>query len=182
MRKNLSGWPCSVARSADVLGDAWTLVILRDSFHGVTKFDDFQKSLGIARNTLSDRLRGLVQAGILVKEFYQDNPPRYEYLLTEMGHDLFPAIAAILAWGDRWLSDGDGPPVGLFHRPCGHDAEVDVVCGHCRQTLVDDDLQFFVGTGYPASVPAGRDLRPRLAATPGGRGGQPQPRRLASPS
>lgn len=153
-------------------------MILRDSFHGVTKFDDFQQSLGIARNTLSDRLGNLVNAGVLTKEFYQDNPPRYEYLLTEMGHDLFPALAAILAWGDRWLSTGNGAPVGLYHRPCGHDAEVDVVCGHCRQRLVDDDLQFYVGAGYPDVVGEGHDFRDRLALTPGGEGGRPQPRRV----
>lgn len=110
----MSGWPCSVARAAEVLGDVWPMVILRDSFHGVTKFDDFQKSLGIARNTLSNRLTEPVKAGVLTKEFYQDTPPRYEYLLTDMGHDLFPPIATILAWGDRWL--GDGPPVELFYR------------------------------------------------------------------
>ncbi len=179
MRRNLSAWPCSVARAADVLGDAWTLVILRDSFHGVTKFDDFHKSLGIARNTLSDRLTNLVEAGVLTKEFYQDNPPRYEYLLTEMGHDLFPAIAALLAWGDRWLGNGDGPPVGLYHRPCGHDAQVDVVCGHCRQSLADDDVQFVKGSGYPDVVTEGGDFRDRLALVPGGEGGEPQGRRKA---
>ena len=83
-------------------------MILRDCMHGVKRFDDFRRSLGIARNTLSDRLARLVQNDILVREFYQHNPPRFEYLLTERGRDLFPVITGILVWGDKWLDGGAG--------------------------------------------------------------------------
>lgn len=110
MKQGFSGWPCSIARATDVFGDAWTLLILRDCMHGVRRFDEFQKSLQIARNTLSDRLSRLVDAGVLAKQFYQDNPPRYEYLLTEMGGELFPVISAMLAWGDKWLDGGGELP------------------------------------------------------------------------
>src|SRR3954464_3273268 len=116
MKRGFSDWPCSVARAADVFGDAWTLLILRDCIHGVTRFDDFQKSLQIARNTLSDRLSGLVNTGVLTKRFYQDNPPRYEYLLTEMGHDLFPVVSAMLAWGTSGLAMAAGLLYGSITR------------------------------------------------------------------
>ena len=131
--------------------------------HGVTRFDEFQKSLQIARNTLSDRLSGLVDAGVLTKQFYQDNPPRYEYVLTEMGHDFFPVLAALLAWGDRWLDDGAGPPVSLHHTKCGHDLVIDATCRACGGSFSQEDIEFRVGPGYPAEVPEQVDQRARLA-------------------
>jgi DNA-binding HxlR family transcriptional regulator len=148
--------------------------------HGVTRFDEFQKSLQIARNTLSDRLSGLVEAGVLSKQFYQDNPPRYEYLLTEMGRDLFPVVSAMLAWGDKWLSDGMGPPVELYHEACAHSLEPQVVCGHCKEPIVDSDVQFCVGPGFPETVECGTDFRHRLAVAPGAEGGRPHADRAAS--
>jgi DNA-binding HxlR family transcriptional regulator len=180
MKKGLSGWPCSVARAVAVFGDAWTLMILRDCMHGVTRFDEFQKSLEIARNTLSDRLSGLVDAGVLTKQFYQDNPPRYEYLLTEMGRDLFPVISAMLAWGDKWLDEGEGAPVRLYHETCRHDVVPQVVCGHCSKPLDAAEVQFCVGPGFPETVECGTDFRHRLAAAPGAEGGRPHARRAAS--
>jgi DNA-binding HxlR family transcriptional regulator len=115
MKREFAAWPCSLARSVDVFGDSWTLLIVRDAMYGLSHFDEFQRSLHIARNTLSDRLGKLVDAGIMTKRFYQDNPPRYEYLLTEMGRDFFPVLAAMLAWGDKWLDGGAGAPVTLRH-------------------------------------------------------------------
>jgi DNA-binding HxlR family transcriptional regulator len=85
MKRGFSEWPCSLARAVEVFGDSWTLLIVRDGLQGLTRFDEFQRSLNVARNTLSDRLGKLVDAGVMTKRFYQDNPPRYEYLLTEMG-------------------------------------------------------------------------------------------------
>ena len=90
MKRGFSEWPCSLARAVEVFGDSWTLLIVRDGLQGLTRFDEFQRSLNVARNTLSDRLGKLVDAGVMTKRFYQDNPPRYEYLLTEMGRDFFP--------------------------------------------------------------------------------------------
>lgn len=180
MKRGFSDWPCSVARAAEVFGDAWTLMVLRDCMHGVTRFDEFQKSLQIARNTLSDRLSALVEAGVLAKRFYQDNPPRYEYVLTDMGHDLFPVVSAMLAWGDKWLDGGAGAPVLLHHEPCGHDLRPEVVCGHCGHRFEDSDVQLCVGPGYPDTVERGTDFRSRLAAHPGAQGGRPHADRSAS--
>lgn len=180
MKRETAAWPCSVARAADVFGDTWSMMILRDCMHGVTRFDEFQRSLQIARNTLSDRLTKLVERGILIKRFYQDNPPRYEYLLTEMGHDLFPVLSAMLAWGDRWLADDTGAPVRLYHETCAHDLQAQVVCMHCREPVVDHDVQFCVGPGYPDVVTAGTDFRHRLADEPGAAGGRPHSQRRTS--
>src|SRR6267378_397325 len=115
MKQGLSDWPCSVARVMELFGDAWTPLIMRDVFYGLSRFDEFQKSLGVARNTLSDRLNRLVDAGVLTKRLYQDNPPRNEYLLTEQGRDFFPVLVAMVNWGDRWLDGGEGAPVTLHH-------------------------------------------------------------------
>jgi DNA-binding HxlR family transcriptional regulator len=114
---NFADWPCSVARVMDIIGDRWTLLVLRDVFHGIRRYDDFQSSLGIARNTLSDRLNRLMAAGLLTTQLYQDNPPRKEYLLTEMGADFFPVMASMVTWGDRWLDGGEGPPIDLHPMP-----------------------------------------------------------------
>jgi hypothetical protein len=117
---------------------------------------------------------------VLTKQFYQDNPPRYEYLLTEMGRDLFPVVSAMLAWGDKWLDEGEGAPVRLHHETCGHDIEPRVVCGHCGKPIVAAEVQFCVGPGFPETVDCGTDFRHRLAAVPGAEGGRPHAHRAAS--
>ena len=110
------------------MGDRWTILILRDAFRGIRRFDDFRRDLEIARPVLADRLRRLVEAGVMVKVAYQDRPRRYEYRLTRMGIELSPALVALMRWGDRWLSDGL-PPTVLVHEPCGHDREQYAVRG-----------------------------------------------------
>src|SRR5262249_19404839 len=110
VKAEFSDWPCSLARTVDVFGDSWTLLIVRDALQGLARFDEFKRSLNVAGNTLSDRLGRLVDAGVMTKRFYQDNPPRYEYLLTEKGRDFFPVLTGMLAWGDRWLDVGAGAP------------------------------------------------------------------------
>src|SRR5438552_1922476 len=100
---------CSVARTLDVIGEWWTMLIMRDAFKGVTRFEDFHRNLGIARTVLSTRLDRLVEAGIFVRRQYSDHPPRSEYVLTEKGRDLFPVLVTLTQWGDRWAAD-DGPP------------------------------------------------------------------------
>ena len=166
--------PCSVARTVDVLGDQWTLMILRDCMHGVRRFDDFRRSLGIARNTLSDRLARLVENDILTREFYQHNPPRCEYVLTERGRDLFPVITGILVWGDKWLDGGAGAPIALFHETGepAHALTPELVCATCGAPVRHLDTQFCVGPGYPDDIAPDRDLRSRLALVPGGDGGR----------
>ncbi|AWB93731.1 winged helix-turn-helix transcriptional regulator [Aeromicrobium chenweiae] len=173
MSKDFSTWPCSLARSVEVFGDSWTVLIARDALQGLTRFDQFQRSLGIARNTLSDRLSKLVEAGFFEKRFYQDNPPRYEYVLTAMGRDFLPVLAALLAWGDTWLDGGAGAPVSLHHQTDHHRVVPTVICAECGQPIVHEDLQYCVGPGYPEDDDGPRGTRTRLAGTPGGPGGRP---------
>src|SRR3712207_1915696 len=105
---------CSVGRAMEILGERWTFLILREAFYGVRRFSDMQRNLGIARNILSSRLQTLVAAGILERRRYQEEPERYEYRLTACGRDLYPAVIAIMRWGDEHLYD-DAAPVELRH-------------------------------------------------------------------
>ena len=107
-------------------------MILRDAFYGVRRFDDFQASLGIARNILTKRLGKLVDAGIMRKEPYQEHPTRYEYRLTERGRDLVPILTALLAWGDKWETEGESP-VRLVHKTCGTVMHTQSVCSECGE-------------------------------------------------
>jgi DNA-binding HxlR family transcriptional regulator len=149
-RTEFARWPCSVARTVDLLGDWWTPLVLRESMYGTTRFDDFERVLRIGRNVLTQRLNRLVGAGILERVPYQDNPPRYDYRLTDMGRDVFPVLAAIARFGDTWLSGTDGPPVILRHTACEHDTQAEVVCSHCGEPLRVDDVTYCLGPGYPA--------------------------------
>jgi DNA-binding HxlR family transcriptional regulator len=141
-RTSFADMYCSVARTLEVVGDWWTLLILRDVFMGVRRFDEIQRSLGVARNILSTRLRGLVDSGILERRPYQTRPPRYEYILTEKGLDLFPIVVALSRWGDRWEFGSTAAPVVMVHRVCGHDSEAMTVCSHCGSALLADDVEF----------------------------------------
>jgi DNA-binding HxlR family transcriptional regulator len=131
---------CTVARTLDIIGDRWTVLILRDAFYGIRRFDDFVKDLGIARNILAARLGRLVDEGVMERRRYQDRPPREEYRLTEKGRDLLPVLLALMRWGDRWTEDGE-PPVRLEHTPCRHVIEPTLVCDHCREDLAWRDLR-----------------------------------------
>ncbi len=148
-RTSFANWPCSIARTVDLVGDGWTPLVLREAFYGTTRFDDFERVLGIGRNVLSQRLGRLVDAGLLERHAYQQNPPRHDYLVTEQGRELFPVLAAMMAWGDRWLASSDGPPVLLRHVTCGHNARAEVVCGQCREPLELDDIEPHLGPGFP---------------------------------
>jgi len=129
---------CSVGRAMDILGERWTFLILREAFYGVRRFSDMQRNLGIARNILSNRLQTLVRAGILERRRYQEEPERYEYRLTETGRGLYPAIIAIMRWGDEHLSDAS-PPVELHHC-CGELADPVLVCRHCSKPMHPHDV------------------------------------------
>ena len=100
-RKSFGNMQCPIARSLERVGEWWSILILRDAFHGLTRFDEFQKSLDIAPNTLTRRLSALVDAGLLMRRSYSQHPPRYEYLLTERGRDFRPVLWALLAWGNK---------------------------------------------------------------------------------
>lgn len=134
---------CSVARSLEVIGEWWTLLILRDAFLGCTRFEDFQKRLGIARNVLSARLNTLVEADVLERVAYQERPERFEYLLTASGKELFPVVTGIRQWGDKWLSEGE-PPLVLEHLECGHEAWFVPKCSHCGGELTHRNVRTLV--------------------------------------
>jgi DNA-binding HxlR family transcriptional regulator len=125
----------SIARTLAIVGDRWTFLVLRATFTGVHRFEDFRRELGVARPVLSDRLRKLVDAGVLSKQQYQDRPPRYEYRLTPMGLELSPALVALMRWGDKHLSDGGGPPTKLVHSLCGTELEQGFWCHTCQRTF-----------------------------------------------
>jgi DNA-binding HxlR family transcriptional regulator len=134
-RTSFAQWPCSIARIMDLLGDWWTPLVLREAFYGIRRFDEFQQELGITRNTLADRLRRLVDEGLLEKRAYQAEPVRYDYVLTEKGADFYGVLAAMSRWGDRWLAGEAGPPVTLHHEICGQDTHAEVVCARCAEPL-----------------------------------------------
>ena len=137
--------PCSVARALSVVGDRWTLLVLRDAFLGVRRFDVFQTSTGATRHRLADRLRKLVRHGILKRVRYQDRPPRFEYRLTEKGIDLYPVVVALTRWGDRWMAGRGGPPVELVHRGCGHQVTPALACPHCGEPVGARDMTARLG-------------------------------------
>jgi DNA-binding HxlR family transcriptional regulator len=152
-RTSFEAWDCSVARTVDIIGEVWTPLILRDLFWGIRRFEDLQADLGIARNILSDRLRTLVDHGIVTKEPYQDRPVRHEYRLTEKGRDLAPVLLALLAWGDKWMSDE--PPVPLRHLTCGELTTPVMTCEVCGEPLRSRDLRF-ERSDAPSEEVAGR--------------------------
>jgi DNA-binding HxlR family transcriptional regulator len=132
-RKALDHLDCAVTNTVDTVGDRWTLLILRDAFFGVRRFDDFQRDLHIARNVLADRLEKLVTRGLLMTRRYRDNPPRHEYLLTDKGKDLFDVLMALWRWGDRW--EPSGAERVAIHTECGHETHLVATCAHCGERL-----------------------------------------------
>ncbi len=133
--------PCSLARSLAIIGDNWTLLVLRDCFLGVRRFDDFQQRLGVTRHVLSDRLRKLADGGVLEKVAYQERPLRHEYRLTTMGRDLYPVIAHLAQWGDKYLAGDAGPPLVRVHRQCGEPLVAKLQCGHCGDSVEAQDIR-----------------------------------------
>ena len=141
---------CSIARSLELIGERWTLLIVRDAFLGVRRFDDFQESLGLSRGVLTDRLNRLVEAGILERRMYQEHPPRYEYGLTEKGLDLWPVTISLLKWGDRYHAE-DGPPRLIVHRECGGEVTEHLTCAKCGAELDARDVEARPGPGAVAA-------------------------------
>jgi DNA-binding HxlR family transcriptional regulator len=140
---------CSIARSLEILGEWWTLLIVRDAFFGVRRFEDFVADLGISRGILTDRLATLVEHGILERQPYQERPARYEYRLTGKGRDLFPVVMALMHWGDKWLSTAEvgGPPVIITHAGCGNDVNGPFRCAHCGEPVAARDVHAVAGPG-----------------------------------
>ena len=138
---------CSLARTLAVIGDRWTLLVLRDAFLRVRRFEDFENSLGIARRVLSERLALLVEHGILAKVPYQERPTRYEYRLTGKGLDLYPVIISLVHWGDKHYAGKKGPPLLHTHLACGHDFKSVMACGACGEPLNAKDVRVRPGPG-----------------------------------
>jgi DNA-binding HxlR family transcriptional regulator len=143
---------CSIRRTLDIVGEKWTLLVLREAFYGVRRFDDFRRALGCARNILSARLKTLVDEGILSRHPYREPGARLrdEYRLTDKGIELFPALVALMQWGDRWAADAAGPPVEVHHRDCGRRVAVELRCRAGHGPLSARETEALPGAGARA--------------------------------
>lgn len=131
---------CSVARALAVVGERWTLLLVRDAFKGTRRFDDFQRNLGVSRHRLAERLKALVEAGVLTKVPYRERPVRYEYRLTRKGLGLYPVLVSLSHWGDQWLSDDAGQPLIYWHSRCGKPTEPVLTCRECGDPLRPEEV------------------------------------------
>jgi DNA-binding HxlR family transcriptional regulator len=145
-RKSFAGMNCSVAQCLEVVGEWWSMLIVRDAFLGVTRFDQFQERLGISRNILNQRLNRLIDTGVLTRTAYSEHPPRYDYRLTEKGRDLWPVLTAMRQWGDRYAAP-EGPPLQVVHRACGHVSEAIMTCSECGEALGPREVKAVAGPG-----------------------------------
>ncbi len=137
---------CSIARALELVGERWTLLVLREAFLGVRRFDAMQRKLGIARNVLSARLERLVGEGILDKVPYSERPLRHEYRLTDKGLDLWPVVVELLRWGDRYAAP-NGPPIVIRHKECGGELGDRRICARCGAELTARDVRAEAGPG-----------------------------------
>lgn len=146
-RTDFSAMACSIARAWSIVGEPWTPLVLRDLSLGFSRFDDLQADLGIARSILTDRLRTLVEAGVVSRQTYSSaNRTRHEYVLTDMGRELVPLIVAFTQWGDRWFDDGEGPPITFAHA-CGEALQAQIVCSQCSEPVEASDVAASAGRG-----------------------------------
>ncbi|MBJ9985204.1 helix-turn-helix transcriptional regulator [Acinetobacter sp. S40] len=127
--------PCSIARTLSIMGDRWTMLILRNCFLDTRRFDDFQSHLGVTRHVLSERLKRLVEHGILVKTPYVDRQERFEYRLTEKGLELYPVLLSMANWADKWMDGGNGAPMLYQHKLCGHIFKPVLACSECGEAI-----------------------------------------------
>jgi DNA-binding HxlR family transcriptional regulator len=145
-RKSFADMHCSVAQCLEVVGDWWSMLILRDALFGVSRFGQFQQRLGISRNILNHRLAALVDAGVLVKVPYSDHPARYDYRLTAKGRDLWPVIETMRQWGDKHAAP-DGPPFQMIHNGCNHICDAVLTCSACGEPVGVRDVRAIPGPG-----------------------------------
>ena len=146
-RTDFSQMTCSIARSLAVAGEPWSPLVLRDVWVGINRFDDLQRDLGLSRKVLAERLKHLVEAGMLERQAYSERPPRHEYVLTRKGLEFVDVLIALAAWGDRWTAGAAGPPVLLRHHACGHRTHAEVRCAHCQEPLHAADVTPEPGPG-----------------------------------
>ncbi|OZV78754.1 transcriptional regulator [Micromonospora echinospora] len=133
---------CTIGRAMAILGERWTVVVLREVFNGVRRFDDMRVRTGIPRQVLTNRLAALVEQGVLRREPYREPGARvrHEYRLTPMGFDLWPVLVAVLAWGDRYLADPEGAPLSVRHRDCEEPVRVALRCAAGHEVTEPRDL------------------------------------------
>lgn len=134
-RSDLARKVCGVSRTIEIVGDAWTLMILRDMFLGARRFDDLQRQTGCSPHLLSQRLKRLEAEKIVKRRAYSERPLRHEYRLTERGRDLWPVVVALKSWGDRWLTRPGGAPIELTHRGCGRVTQPRMCCSECGDPM-----------------------------------------------
>jgi DNA-binding HxlR family transcriptional regulator len=135
---------CSIARALSVVGDRWTMLVLREAFLGVTRFEEMRENTGAARHIVAERLAHLVDHGVLDRVPYQERPRRYEYILTPKGRALYPVIMALLAWGDEWMADERGPSLTVVHDSCGAPTIPQLQCRACGGPIVAGETSHVV--------------------------------------
>jgi DNA-binding HxlR family transcriptional regulator len=145
-RKSFADMHCSVAQCLEVVGEWWSMLLIRDAFMGVTRFDQFRERLGISRNILNQRLLRLVEEGLMNRVQYSEHPPRYEYRLTAKGRDLWPVLTAMRQWGDKHAAP-DGPPLQVIHKACGRVSQAVMTCSACGERLSPRDVRAVAGPG-----------------------------------
>jgi DNA-binding HxlR family transcriptional regulator len=148
LKRTYEGQNCSIARTLELVGERWTLLIVRDALLGVRRFDDFQESLGVARNVLADRLNRLVDEGILERKKYSERPPRFEYRLTEKGRDLAVPVLALMQWGDRHL---DHEPPRVARRRSDRSPIRAVLIGDNDDVVSPAEIEVVPGPGLAAT-------------------------------
>ena len=157
---------CSLSRTVAVIGDRWTLLVLRECFLRVRRFEAFQSRLGITRHLLAARLKKLVQFGVLRRVPYQDAPKRHEYILTQKGLDLYPIIMAIVHWGDVHMVDERGRPLLHQHKACGKFFDPVMVCSECGEPLRAKEVVTHKGPGARRAEADTSVSSPRVASAP----------------
>jgi DNA-binding HxlR family transcriptional regulator len=150
---------CSIARSLEIVGERWTLLILRDALLGLTRFEEFQESLGIASNVLTNRLKLLCDEGVLDRVPDRDRPGRPKYVLTEKGNELGPALIVLMKWGDRHYPTPGGPPRLTLHAGCGGSIGPDLRCDRCGEQVRPGEIELPLGPGAPATPLEGAPRR-----------------------
>ncbi len=135
LRSDYEGQLCSIARTLELIGERWSILVIREVFSGRRRFSEIQRTLGVARNVLTARLQRLVDERILERRRYSERPARYEYFLTEKGLDLWPTMIALMQWGDKHLPLPEGPPLVVVHKECGGKIDDRRICERCGKHL-----------------------------------------------